>query len=171
MQYCLGIDVGTSYTAAGVTRPGGVVEVAGLGPIADNFPTVLYFGDDGSTIVGDAANRRSVTDPSGSVREFKRRLGDPTPIIVRTSPYSPESLVAKVLTYVVQRVSERERVEPAPDRGHLSGELGPVQAGVVRSGDPAREPRQLCDPVRTARRGARLRRPDPGPFGLNGRRL
>jgi formylglycine-generating enzyme required for sulfatase activity/actin-like ATPase involved in cell morphogenesis len=113
VRYCLGIDVGTSYTAGGIARPGGVVEVAGLGPIADNFPTVLYFGDDGSTIVGDAANRRSVTDPSGSVREFKRRLGDPTPIIVRTSPYSPESLVAKVLGYVSQRVTERERGEPA----------------------------------------------------------
>ena len=127
MQYCLGIDVGTSYTAAGVARPGGVVEVAGLGPIADNFPTVLYFGDDGSTIVGDAANRRSVTDPSGSVREFKRRLGDPTPIIVRTSPYSPESLVAKVLTYVVQRVGERERVEPARIAATYPANWGPYK--------------------------------------------
>ena len=86
MAYDIGIDVGTSYTAAAVCRDGGAVEVVGLGPVADNIPTALYLGDDGVLIFGDAANRRAAIDPAGAAREFKRRLGDPTPHILRTSP-------------------------------------------------------------------------------------
>ena len=112
MIYDLGIDVGTSYTAAAVRRPDGVVEVVGLGPIADNIPTVLYLGDDGTLIVGDAANRRSVIDPAGAAREFKRRMGDPTPMILRSSPFSAEALMARMIDYVTQRVADRERDLP-----------------------------------------------------------
>ena len=112
VNYDLGIDVGTSYTAAAVRRPDGVVEVVGLGPIADNIPTVLYLGEDGSLIVGDAANRRSVIDPAGAAREFKRRMGDPTPMILRSSPFSAEALMARMIEYVVQRVADRERDLP-----------------------------------------------------------
>ena len=55
MVYDLGIDVGTSYTAAAVRRPGGNVDVVGLGPIADNIPTVVYLGENGTLLIGDAA--------------------------------------------------------------------------------------------------------------------
>jgi molecular chaperone DnaK len=111
VTYELGIDVGTSFTAAAVHR-GGAVEVSGLGPIADNIPTVLYLGDDGPMLVGDAANRRASIDPPGAAREFKRRMGDPTPLILRTSPFSAEALVGRTLDYVVQRVADRERGAP-----------------------------------------------------------
>ncbi|MEA3214476.1 MAG: hypothetical protein QOJ19_632 [Acidimicrobiia bacterium] len=112
MVYDLGIDVGTSFTAAAVRRSDGVVEVAGLGPIADNIPTVVYFGEDGSAVVGDSANRRAALDPSGAAREFKRRLGDPTPIILHSSPFSAESLIARMVEHVARRVADRERGEP-----------------------------------------------------------
>ena len=112
VTYELGIDVGTSFTAAAVHRTGGAVEVAGLGPIADNIPTVLYLGDDGPMLVGDAANRRASIDPPGAAREFKRRMGDPTPLILRTSPFSAEALMGRVLDHVVQRVADRERGLP-----------------------------------------------------------
>jgi molecular chaperone DnaK len=111
VTYELGIDVGTSFTAAAVHRDGSV-EVSGLGPIADNIPTVLYLGDDGPMLVGDAANRRASIDPPGAAREFKRRMGDPTPLILRTSPFSAEALVGRMLDYVVQRVADRERGAP-----------------------------------------------------------
>ena len=112
MAYDLGIDVGTSYSAAAIRRPGGVIEVAGLGTIADSVPTVVYLDDDGTMIVGDAANRRSVIDPTGSAREFKRRMGDPTPLILGSSPFSAESLMAKVMRYIVDKVAEREHEPP-----------------------------------------------------------
>ncbi len=88
MVYDLGIDVGTSYTAAAIRRADGTIEVVGLGPIADNIPSVVYLNDDGSLIVGDAAARRAAIDPAGAAREFKRRLGDSVPLLLGGSPFS-----------------------------------------------------------------------------------
>ncbi len=112
MSYDLGIDIGTSYSAAAVRRESGAVDVVGLGSISDSMPSVVYLSTDGSILIGDAANRRSVTDPQGAAREFKRRLGDSTPIILRTSPFSAEQLYARMLEHVVQRVIEREQGPP-----------------------------------------------------------
>lgn len=112
MAYDLGIDIGTSYSAAAVRRESGAVDVVGLGSISDSMPSVVYLSTDGSILIGDAANRRSVTDPQGAAREFKRRLGDSTPIILRTSPFSAEQLYARMLEHVVQRVIEREQGPP-----------------------------------------------------------
>ena len=112
MVYDLGIDVGTSYTAAAIARPDGAVEVVALGPIADNTPTVIYLGDDGTLVMGDAANRRAVIDPAGAAREFKRRVGDPTPMILRSSPFSAEGLMGRMVEHVIARVADRERDLP-----------------------------------------------------------
>ncbi len=112
MAYDLGIDIGTSFTAAAIRRDDGVVSVVGLGAIADSIPTVVYLNEDGSMVVGDAANRRALLDAYGVAREFKRRLGDPTPLILRGSPFSAEALIARMLRHVVERVADREREAP-----------------------------------------------------------
>ncbi len=112
MSYHLGIDVGTSFTAAAIRDDDGTVSVIGLGPIADSIPTVLYLDSDGGILAGDAANRRALLDPTGAAREFKRRLGDPTPIFLRGSPFSAESLIARILAHVVERVVDRQRERP-----------------------------------------------------------
>ena len=113
MDYELGIDVGTSYTAAALRRADGSIEVVGLGPIADNIPTIVYLTEAGTLIAGDAAARRVAIDPTGAAREFKRRMGDPTPIILRTSPFSAESLLRHMVERVVQQVTDREGDVPA----------------------------------------------------------
>jgi actin-like ATPase involved in cell morphogenesis len=69
---------------------------------------VLYAGADGSVLVGEGAERRALTDPARVVREFKRRIGDPTPIVVAGVPWSPQELSARVVRWVVDRVRERE---------------------------------------------------------------
>jgi len=112
VSYDLGIDVGTSYTAAAISDDAGIISVVGLGPITDSIPTVLYLDEDGSMVAGDAANRKALLDPSGSSREFKRRLGDPTPSLLRGAPFSAEALIARMLRHVVERVVERQRSEP-----------------------------------------------------------
>ena len=108
MPYALGIDVGTSFTAAATSRAVGVVEVVALGPVADSIPTIVYLTDAGDLLIGDAAARRLVIDPRGAASEFKRRMGDPTPIILRRSPFSAESLLRHMIEQVVRRVEERE---------------------------------------------------------------
>lgn len=126
MVYALGIDVGTTYTAAAVSR-GGRVEVVGLGSLADNIPSVLYLDGEGQAVVGAAAVRRAVTDPAGVARNFKRRLGDPTPMIVRGTPYSAESLTSKIFRSVYEQVIEREGAAPASLSATFPANWGPYK--------------------------------------------
>ncbi len=108
MSYFLGIDLGTTRTSAAVAYPGRPGEVVDLGDRSSAIPSVLYTGADGSVLVGDAAERRAITEPARVVREFKRRVGDPTPLVVSGVPWSPQELSARVVRWVVDRVRERE---------------------------------------------------------------
>jgi molecular chaperone DnaK len=111
MSYLLGIDLGTTRTAAAIgrldARPG-ETEIVNLGDRSSAVPSVLYIDDDGSMVVGEAAERRAVTSPDHVVREFKRRIGDPTPLIVAGRPWAPEDLSARLVRWVVDRVAQRE---------------------------------------------------------------
>jgi actin-like ATPase involved in cell morphogenesis len=113
MAYALGIDLGTTFTVAAVARDG-KVEVVGLGNHAAAIPSAVLLRDDGELLVGDAAMRRGQQEPARLAREFKRRLGDAAPIILGNTPYSSERLMAAVIRYVVDAVTERQG-EP-PDR-------------------------------------------------------
>jgi molecular chaperone DnaK len=111
MGYLLGIDVGTTRTAAATGRADagvGDFEIVNLGDRASSVPSVLYVGKDSSMLVGEAAERRSTTDPDHVVREFKRRIGDPTPIVVAGRSWAPEELSARLVRWVVDRVAARE---------------------------------------------------------------
>ena len=112
MSYGLGIDVGTTFTAAAVSRGGRVTSVE-LSSHGASVPSVLFFGADGSVQVGDAAVRRAVQEPERVAREFKRRVGDPAPLIIGGSPYSADGLVARLLSWVVDAVSAREGGRPS----------------------------------------------------------
>ncbi|MGH9119095.1 MAG: Hsp70 family protein, partial [Acidimicrobiales bacterium] len=107
MTYRLGIDLGTTYTAAAIASDG-KVEIVPLGNRAATIPSVIFLRDDGTVLAGEAASRRALSDPQRVAQEFKRRLGDPTPIVLGGTPYSAESLMAKLLAWVVERVTERQ---------------------------------------------------------------
>ncbi|MGH9135897.1 MAG: Hsp70 family protein [Acidimicrobiales bacterium] len=111
MGYALGIDLGTTFTAAAVAR-GERVEIVGLGNHTSAIPTAVLLRDDGTLLVGDAAIRRGQLEPARLAREFKRRLGDATPIILGHTPYSAERLMAAVVRDVVDAVSERQGGRP-----------------------------------------------------------
>ncbi|MGH9117917.1 MAG: Hsp70 family protein [Acidimicrobiales bacterium] len=111
MGYQLGIDLGTTYTAAAVHR-NGRVEVAALGDRSTVVPSVVFVKDDGGVLTGDAANRRGRSEPERVAREFKRRVGDPAPIIIGGVPYSADVLTARLLRSVVDWVAEREGSYP-----------------------------------------------------------
>jgi actin-like ATPase involved in cell morphogenesis len=111
MAYYLGIDLGTTYTAAAAERDG-VVEALTLGNRTASVPSVVYLRDDGEILVGEAATRRATTDPGRVAREFKRRVGDPTPIILGGTPYAAEMLMARLLHWSVERVREQQGEAP-----------------------------------------------------------
>ena len=112
MSYALGVDLGTTYTAAAVVRSGAVV-MASLGEQSAELPTVVAYGDSGQTLVGEPASRRGLSDPSSCAREFKRRIGDPSPIVVGADEASPESLMADVLRTVLENVTAAEGEPPS----------------------------------------------------------
>ena len=112
MEYSVGIDLGTTYSAAATARDGRV-EIFQLGERAATIPSIVVLRADGEVLVGDAAERRSLSEPTRTAREFKRRLGDPTPIILGGTPYGAESLLAHLLKAIVARVSEQSGGPPA----------------------------------------------------------
>src|SRR3954447_25024277 len=111
MPYELGVDLGTTFTAAAV-REGDEPVMVGLGNRALQVPSVLFRTDEGF-VVGEAAERRGSTEPRRLVREFKRRLGDPVPVLVDGVPFSAESLSATLLRWVVDVVTRRQGEPPA----------------------------------------------------------
>jgi actin-like ATPase involved in cell morphogenesis len=111
MSYALGIDLGTTYTAAAVAR-NGRAEVAALGYRATSVPTVVLLTEDGRFLVGDAAERRSSQEPQRVAREFKRRVGDPTPLLLGGTPIAVDRCLAEVLRWVTATISEAEGGPP-----------------------------------------------------------
>lgn len=110
--YTLGVDLGTTYTAAAIGR-GGQVSPLQLGAEGAVVPSVVVVRDDGEVLVGDAAERRASAEPARSAREFKRRLGDPVPLIVAGQPYTVEALMGYQLREIVRRATEQEGEAPA----------------------------------------------------------
>jgi len=106
-MYALGIDLGTTYTAAAVWRDGRA-EIASLGTRGAAIPSVVLLRQDETFLTGETANRRALIEPGRVAREFKRRLGDTTPILLAGVPYSAEALTARMLRFVVDEVSARE---------------------------------------------------------------
>ena len=111
MGYRLGVDLGTTYTAAAVNVDGRV-EMLGLGIRAMQVPSVVFIRDEGEVVVGEAAEQQGAADPSRLVREFKRRIGDAVPLIIGGSPYSAQGLTARLLAWVVGIATERQGGPP-----------------------------------------------------------
>ena len=61
-MYALGIDLGTTYTAAAVWRDGRA-QIVSLGGRGAAIPSVVLLREDETFLTGEAANRRGLTEP------------------------------------------------------------------------------------------------------------
>lgn len=111
MGYWVGLDVGTTFSAAAVAS-GDRVEVVGLGLHTAAVPSVLFLREDGAFLVGDAAARRGLAEPGRVARYFKRRFGDSTPLLLGGSPFSADALVAQMVRFLVEQVTAQEGEPP-----------------------------------------------------------
>ncbi|MFR9802752.1 Hsp70 family protein [Pseudonocardia sp. RS010] len=111
MTYTLGVDLGTTFVAAAIGQ-GARVEMFTLGERSIVSPAVVYVRKDGAVVTGDPASLRAVRCPDRVGREFKRRLGDPTPVTLGGQPYGVTTLLAALLQDVVQRVVAHQGAEP-----------------------------------------------------------
>jgi actin-like ATPase involved in cell morphogenesis len=112
VKYGLGVDLGTTYTAAAVYVEGSV-ETVQLGTKRAEMPSAVYLTEDGAVLVGEAAERRGAADPGRLAREFKRRIGDPVPVLLGGTPYSAHLLTARVLEQIVRVVTSQQEGPPA----------------------------------------------------------
>jgi molecular chaperone DnaK (HSP70) len=99
----LGVDLGTTWTAAAV-YDGNAVAPLKLGAAGAAMPSVVAIAD-GKPVAGDAAVRVGRDSTAAVAREFKRRLGDSTPIVLAGTPYGPETLTGHLLAHVVATAS------------------------------------------------------------------
>src|SRR5664279_2673198 len=130
-MYALGIDLGTTFTAAAVWREGRA-EICSLGTRTASIPSVVWMREDDSILTGEAANRRALIDPQRVAREFKRRFGDSTPVLLAGSPYSPEALTARLLSSVVAQVSQNEGGPPQRLCVSHPANWGPFKTDLLR---------------------------------------
>jgi actin-like ATPase involved in cell morphogenesis len=75
-------------------------------------PAVVYLREDGVLVTGEAANLRGVSSPDRVGREFKRRLGNPTPVVLGGQPHTVTTLLGTLLRDVVRKVVETEGEPP-----------------------------------------------------------
>jgi molecular chaperone DnaK len=110
--YGLGVDLGTTYTAAAAWRDGRA-EAVPLGQRAHTVPSVLFLREDDVLAVGEAAVRAGALHPDRVAREFKRSLGDGIPFLLGDDERSAEELTGQLLRWVVGEVTTREGGPPA----------------------------------------------------------
>ena len=96
----IGIDLGTSNSAAAVLRGGHPViipstEGVTLGGKA--FPSYVAITADGQMLVGEPARRQAAANPEGTATAFKRSMGRREAIRVRDRELTPEQLSAFLL--------------------------------------------------------------------------
>ena len=103
MAKIIGIDLGTSNTAAAVMEGGHVTiipsaEGSSLGGKA--FPSYTAFTKDGQMLVGEPARRQAVANPEGTVTAFKRKMGTDFKYSIRGKEFTPQQLSAFLLQKV-----------------------------------------------------------------------
>ncbi|WP_240691858.1 Hsp70 family protein [Arthrobacter sp. CAU 1506] len=103
-----------------------------MGSRAAAVPSVIYLGEDGTVLVGEAAERRGTSSPERVVREFKRRIGDAVPIMVGDLFVTPESVFATVVGWVVDRTQEREGQAPECVVVSHPASWGDYKIGLIR---------------------------------------
>ena len=114
----IGIDLGTSNSAAAVLRGGRPVIIPsaeGISLGGKAFPSYVALTEDGQTLVGEAARRQAAANPDGTITAFKRRMGRREKITLRDQAFSPEQLSAFLLQKI-KRDAEAflgEKVEKA----------------------------------------------------------
>ncbi|MBP7795930.1 MAG: molecular chaperone DnaK [Elusimicrobiales bacterium] len=100
MSKIIGIDLGTSNSAAAVMEGGKVTLI----PAAEGttiggkaFPSYVAFTKDGQLLVGEPARRQAIANPEGTVSAFKRKMGSDYKYKIFDKEYTPQQLSAFIL--------------------------------------------------------------------------
>jgi len=100
MAKIMGIDLGTSNSAAAVVlggKPTIVPAAEGATVGGKAFPSVVAFSKDGDLLVGEPARRQAITNPTGTVIAFKRKMGSDHIFKLNGKEYKPQQISAFIL--------------------------------------------------------------------------
>jgi molecular chaperone DnaK len=101
----LGIDLGTTNSAAAVViggKPTIIPSAEGATVAGKMFPSVVAFTKDGQLLVGEPARRQAVTNPEGTIREIKRKMGTDYKVKVFGKEYTPQQISALILQKILR---------------------------------------------------------------------
>lgn len=96
----IGIDLGTSSSAAAVLKDGKPVIIPGPEGFKTNgkpMPSYVALTAKGEILVGEEARRQATVNPEGTITAFKRKMGQREEIILQDHEFCPEQLSAYLL--------------------------------------------------------------------------
>ncbi len=100
MEKIIGIDLGTSNSAAAVLeggRPVIIPSAEGASLYGKAFPSYVAITKDGQRLIGEAARRQAVANPEGTITAFKRKMGTDHIYHIFGKEYKPQELSAMLL--------------------------------------------------------------------------
>ncbi|MFH1752439.1 MAG: molecular chaperone DnaK [archaeon] len=100
MSKIIGIDLGTSNSAASVLEAGKPVIIPsaeGATVAGKTTPSVVAFTKDGQMLVGEPARRQAVSNPENTITAIKRKMGTNEKIKANGKEYSPQQISAFIL--------------------------------------------------------------------------
>src|SRR5579885_2986316 len=103
MTKVLGIDLGTSYSAAAVLSDGKIRIIPPFEVKSTTnkpFPSVVSFLESGEILVGNTAVDQSTYNPKGTIFNVKRKIGSRETFEVFGKHYLPEFIEALILTKI-----------------------------------------------------------------------
>src|SRR3989344_5586844 len=118
MSKILGVDLGTSNSAAAVLQAGRPVIIPsteGVTLYGKAFPSVVAFTKDGQMLVGESARRQAVSNPEGTIMGAKRKMGTNFKYNIYGKEYTPQQISAFILQKIKRDAEEflGESVEKA----------------------------------------------------------
>ncbi len=118
MSKILGIDLGTSNSAASILEAGKpkiVPSAEGASLYGKAFPSVVAFTKDGQLLVGEPARRQAVSNPEGTVIAAKRKMGSDHKYSIYGKDYTPQQISAYILQKIKKDAEEflGEKIEKA----------------------------------------------------------
>ena len=96
MSKIIGIDLGTTNSCVAVFE-GGERVIIPNSQGGRTTPSVVAFSKTGERLIGDAAKRQAVTNPSRTIRSIKRDMGTDRRITIDGKTYTPEQISAMIL--------------------------------------------------------------------------
>ena len=96
MSRAVGIDLGTTNSVVAVLEGGEPVVIANAEG-ARTTPSVVAFGKDGETLVGDIAKRQAVTNVDRTIASVKRHMGTDWNTEIDGKKYTPQEISARTL--------------------------------------------------------------------------